>query len=355
MTSDSIVIVGIGMVTPVGLTASETAAAVRAGTMRFTESSFRDKRFRPITVGEIPEDGLPPLADSAVQTTGLTAREIRLLRLASVALKECLTPLAGHQLRAGLCLALPEAETTRPLNRRALLRLVCERSDGLLEQRLSDASLTGRAGGLSAIEQASGAIRLSAAEFMVAGAIDTYRDPFILATLDERQRLKSASNLDGFIPGEGAAFLLLTRAITAATRGLPVLASLSQVCVGIENGHLGSSEAYRGDGLADVFRQLVVAGAVQAPVREVYSSMNGENHWAKEWGVAYLRNKSIFHDQHRIHHPADCFGDTGAACGPVLVGLAALGISRGYRAGPALVYGSSDGGPRSAVVVDRIA
>jgi 3-oxoacyl-[acyl-carrier-protein] synthase-1 len=186
---------------------------------------------------------------------------------------------------------------------------------------------------------------------MVAGAIDTYRDSFVLASLDGKQRVKSASNLDGFIPGEGAGFLLLTQASTAKKYGLAALASVSRVAVGFEPGHLHSSEPYRGDGLADVFRQLSALGAVQAPIGEVYSSMNGENHWAKEWGVAYLRNKQIFHEQHGMHHPADCFGDTGAACGPLMVGLAALGIRQGYRKAPALVYGSSDVGPRCAVVV----
>ena len=59
--------------------------------------------------------------------------------------------------------------------------------------------------------------------------------------------------------------------------------------------------------------------------------MNGENYFAKEWGVSYIRNRSRFDADHGMHHPADCFGDTGAACGPLMVGLAALGIARGYH------------------------
>ena len=55
-------IVGVGMMTAVGLTAVETAASVRATTMRFTESAFRDHRSDPITLAEVPDDGLPPLA-----------------------------------------------------------------------------------------------------------------------------------------------------------------------------------------------------------------------------------------------------------------------------------------------------
>ena len=52
-----------------------------------------------------------------------------------------------------------------------------------------------------------------------------------------------------------------------------------------------------------------------------------------------------------MHHPADCYGDTGAACGALMVSLAALGIKEGYRSSPALVYASSDQGARAALAV----
>jgi len=348
---DPVVILGVGMVTAVGLSAAETAASVRSGTMRFGESPFRDKRFHPITLAEVPEDGLPPLSAPAIGAGGYTSRELRLLRLATSALRESLTPIAGRRVRIGLCLALPEVETTRPLNRPAFLQAVCALAGNGIDATVSDASHTGRAGGLTAIGHAAHIVQQGFADFMVAGSIDSYRDPFVLAQLEKTQRLKSASNMDGFIPGEGAGFLLLGRSSTAAAHRLPTYASVSPVSDGFEAGHLTSAEPYRGDGLAAVFRQLAAAGAVQAPVSEVYSSMNGENHWAKEWGVAYLRNRAMFQEAHGMHHPADCLGDTGAACGPVLVGLAALGIQQGYRRAPALVYGSSDSGPRSALVV----
>ena len=349
--TDPVVIAGVGMVTAVGLSAAETAASVRAGTMRFGESPFRDKRLHPITLAEVPEDGLPPVTPLGTSASGYTSRELRLLRLATGALRESLASIVGRRVRVGLCLALPEVETTRPVNRPALLRAVCALAGHGVDAALSDASHTGRAGGLTAIGHAAHLVQQGFADFMLAGSIDSYRDPFVLARLEKVQRLKSAANMDGFIPGEGAGFLLLGRSSTAAAHGVPALASVSPVADGFEPGHLASTEPYRGDGLAAVLRQLTTAGAIPSPVGEVYSSMNGESHWAKEWGVAYLRNKASFQETHGMHHPADCFGDTGAACGPVLVGLAALGIKQGYRRAPALVYGSSDSGPRSALVV----
>jgi 3-oxoacyl-[acyl-carrier-protein] synthase-1 len=120
---------------------------------------------------------------------------------------------------------------------------------------------------------------------------------------------------------------------------------------GFETGHLYSEEPYRGEGLARTFQQLVEQDIVDAPIGDVYSSMTGESHWAKEWGVAYMRTKAAFRDDVAVHHPADSFGETGAASGPLMVGLAALGIRGHYRRSPVLAYGSSDRGARAAVIV----
>lgn len=339
-------VVGVGMITAVGLSAAETAASVRAATARFSETSLMDKQFEPFTLAEVPEDGLPDLG-KGLADVGLTARETRLLRLATVALRECLKALPPRQAPPGLCLSLPETGTTRALDGPRFLQRFDQQVGGSFDVKRSDASHRGRAGGLAAIGQAGDAIRSGQAAFMLAGGIDTYRDLYVLGTLDMEQRVKSAANLDGFIPGEGAAVLLLSRQHAG---GIP-LAAVSQVAVATETGHLYSEQPYRGDGLTIALQQLARSGAAAGPIQEVYSSMNGENHWAKEWGVAFLRNRGTFLPDHGMHHPADCYGDAGAACGPLMVGLAALGIKQGYRRSPALVYGSSDRGPRAALVV----
>jgi 3-oxoacyl-[acyl-carrier-protein] synthase-1 len=223
----------------------------------------------------------------------------------------------------------------------------------MFDTEVSDASHVGRAGGLIAVGQAVATIQAGRADFVLAGGIDSFRDPYVLGTLEKERRVKSEVNLDGFIPGEGAAFLLIASAEAAAARGLVSFCSVSPVAAGFEPGHLYSAEPYRGDGLAATFAGLFAAGASPGPVGDVFSSMNGENHWAKEWGVGYLRNRAAFAPNHTIQHPADSFGDTGAACGPLMTGLAALRMRT--RPTPTLVYGSSDRGPRAALVVGHAA
>jgi 3-oxoacyl-[acyl-carrier-protein] synthase-1 len=205
-----------------------------------------------------------------------------------------------------------------------------------------------------AIGDAVDAIASGRAQFAIAGGVDTYLDLFVLGTLNADGRIKSQTTLDGFIPGEGAAFVLLASSATAAARGLTPLARVSPVARGHEAGHLYSDQPYRGDGLAATIRSLfATVGSIPA-VEEVYSAMNGESHWGKEWGVAFLRNRGAFADGHAMTHPADCYGDIGAASGPMMVALAALGMRAGRSRGPALVYASSDRGPRAACAVHAV-
>lgn len=350
MPDSEVAIVSTGMTTSVGLSAAETAASVRAGTARFAEVEWRDRRFQPFTIAEVLDDGLPELAES-LAGQGLTYREMRLLRLGGKALNDCIQSLAPQVGRPGLALALPENETTRPLDTTRLLRYLCEQTNQSFDLVKSVAEWRGRAGGVLAIGRASQAIREGQAKFMLAGGIDTYCDLFILGILDAERRVKSESNLDGFIPGEGAGFLLLANREAAERAGLKTIALVSPAVESMEPGHLYSKETYRGDGLAEAFGRFFAQHGGKEPIREVYSSMNGESFWAKEWGVAYIRNKAAFDPSHGMHHPIDCFGDTGAACGPIFAGLAALGIAQGYRKSPCLIYGSSDPGRRAVLTI----
>ncbi len=351
MSSNQVAIVSVGMMTSVGLSAMETAASVRAATMRFTQTEWRDHRFEPFTLAEVLEDGLPDLAESIAEQADLTYREARLLRLGSGALAGCLKLIVPQIGKLGLELALPEHETTKPLDPLRILRLLYQQTDQAFDAISSNAGWRGRAGGLMAINQAGRMIRDGRAKFILAGGIDSYRDLFILRRLDMEKRVKSETNLDGFIPGEGACFLLLASRDAAERAGLKIMALVSQVSDAMEAGHLQNREAFRGDGLSEAFNRFFTQHASKDPMREVYSPMNGESYWGKEWGVAFIRNKAAFDPGHGMHHPADCFGDTGAASGPLLTGLAACGITQGYRQSPCLIYTSSDSGARAVLAV----
>jgi 3-oxoacyl-[acyl-carrier-protein] synthase-1 len=89
-------------------------------------------------------------------------------------------------------------------------------------------------------------------------------------------------------------------------------------------------------------------------IRTIYSGMNGESHWVKEWGVSQIRFAEKFEKGFRFEHPADCYGDIGAASGPVMIGLGLTGIRKKYISGPVLVYTSSDRGDRAAAIFEFV-
>ncbi len=351
MTGNSAAIIGTGMITAVGLDSSQSAASVRSGIDRFAETSIHDKRFQPFVMSILPDDVLPPLAPELEKVVGLTSRQIRMLRLAAPALQEAVEGFAGIK-SIPLYLAGAEPLTNRPAPiTEPFLRQLVIQAGVEIDLAASRVFPDGRAAGLVALKEAMDALSSGKIEAVLVGGVDTFLDLYLLGTLDMENRVLGPGIMDGFIPGEGAAFLLLTSQNRAASFGIPISGFLTPVVMGFENGHLYSEQPYKGDGLAGVFTEFFGAGYVKEPVRELYSAMNGENHWAKELGVAFVRNSAAFDPLYGMHSPADCIGDTGAASGIILAIMAAIGIRKGYRRSPALVTCSSDRGVCGAVAV----
>jgi 3-oxoacyl-[acyl-carrier-protein] synthase-1 len=212
---------------------------------------------------------------------------------------------------------------------------------------------SGRAAGMEAIDFAFQYLVNSTNEYVLIGGSDSYRDYSRLGPLSRKDRLLTKSNMDGFAPGEGAAFLLLTPNTELAMVRNGHIVAVNAPGIAIEAGHMESDEPYRGDGLDQAFIKALVNHA-EANIHSIYSSMNGENHWAKEYGVAYIRNKSAFADPVKTEHPADCYGDLGSATSPALIAVAAEHLFSQPKARAHLVYSSSDTAKRGAVVVEKI-
>ena len=346
----NVLIVGTGMTSPVGLSAREAAAAIRAGTMRFEPTPLVDRRQEPFTMACVPDDALPPTNEELVGLN-LTNRENRIVRLAAAALAQCGSALPAPAGAPPLFLALP-ASAGRATDGETILRALAAQVGGGFDLPRSAASFRGRAGGIAAIHAAAEAIRQGYTQVAIAGGTESYRDPVVLTRLDAQRRVKSTENLDAFIPGEGAGFLVLASEAAARAWRLGVLAAISPAGQGFEVGHLESDAPYRGDGLAAAISDLVRRWNPPAPFQAVYSSMNGESYWAKEWGVGALRQRGVLAPDLKMYHPADCFGDTGAAFAALASGLAALGISNHYCKSPCLIYASSDDGPRATIALD---
>lgn len=350
MAGDPVVVLAAGLIAPSGLSLEEVDACVRSATMRFAESPFHDARVFPFQLAEVPEEALPKLAAALAEDASLTPRDARLVRLAGHAVRQALRGLGTGAPRPPLFLGLPEADRARPVDPEKTLRRLAVQTEGAFDPARSVGIAEGRHAALLAVGRAAAALRSGAAKVALAGGVDTFVDAYTLGTLDLEGRTKAAGRPDGFIPGEAAAVLLLATPRAAEGLGLRPLASVSEVVEGREPGHLHSKEVFRGDGLATVLTTLLGRVPPPAPVRSVFSSMNGESHWAKEWGVSAIRCQGPLDAACEVCHPADVHGDTGAATGALLVALAALAARRDAPS-PSLVYASADHGGRAALLV----
>ena len=354
MAAPAVVIASAGLVSPVGLSLAESAASARARVARLREIDWRDRRFEPFVVGSVPDDGLPEL-DPGLRKLPLQPREARMLRLAHAALEEALAPLPAKQDPVPLLLGLPEQHTTIPLKPDVFLQHLDQQVPGRLDLERSVGAARGRAAGLMALREATARLLRGDCQHVLVGGVDSLVDLYVLGSLDLQGRIRNEVNSDGFSPAEGAAFLLLTLASTAAAQGLKPLAQLMGSAQGHESGHLYADEKYLGEGLASTFAALLAEAPPPQPIASVYCSFNGERYWAREFGVARLRQSPAFAPDHQMEHPAECFGDLGSAHGPALAALAAHGVHHGYRRGPCLVYASSDHGDRAALLLARLA
>jgi len=342
----ALALISTGMITAIGANTTMSAAAVNAGISSQTESHYFNKRNKPIRLASIPEGALDPLdnnLDPAVEKC--SENHWYLVRIAAQALRECLECFAPND-PVPVFLACPEVlPNTSNRVRPSFLKHLQIQSKANIDLTNSKLTYTGRAGGLEMIELAFKFLDATGRDFVLVGGVDSYRYCLQqLSILDSEDRLLVYGSGDGFIPGDAGGFLLLASPTAVQKYQLSPLLNIACPACDHEPGHRYSEEPYRGDGLAAAFRKAL-ANAPGAQIDAVYSSMNGESLASKELGVAMVRNAQRFVPNTPIKHPADCFGDIGAAFGPVLLGL----MSK-TKACSSLAYCSADGPYRSAVV-----
>jgi 3-oxoacyl-[acyl-carrier-protein] synthase-1 len=352
---DTIAVTGIGAVTPVGASAIESAASLRAGICRFRE----DLIYVPPALADAGSDeardgvvasavvSLPPPCAGPARVAALALRAVQdLMRDRST------TAIGDDAAPIGWFLALPDPDAVTAswaLDRSlgpALLDRLGQRSGGIVATRAQ-----GGAGSLAILADAAAAIRRGSIGRAIVVGVDSFIDRDRLALLDRDLRIKGARTGAGLIPGEAATAVLLESAARAAQRRARVLATLGEVGEGTEPQILAGERESGGRGLTQALRAALAGGASHAP-RWVLCNLNGEAYRAQEWGTVSVRLARELGAGLRLWHPADCIGEVGAAIGGILIAQAIGGFARGYAPAPeALLWAGSDGGARAAVRV----
>jgi 3-oxoacyl-[acyl-carrier-protein] synthase-1 len=336
-------VISASAICAVGGGVAQIEASIRAGLSGVAAISICDHSFSPIRMGLVPRDALDELNPS-LDALPLTSRQRRMLRLASPVLHEVTADLAGLG-AIPIFLGLPDAHPRRPPPAQpAFLEHLQIQAGIVFDPTQSRVLPAGRAAGLLALEAGLRCLQDERSEVVIVGAIDTFVDLALLGELDADRRLLGTGAMDGFIPGEGAAFVALRRSRAGPRSDVRRAAVIATGSV-IDPGHRYGDAPATGEGLSRAIEGMRASMPASSPlVRTTFAGFNGESFGAKEWGVARLRHRSFFDPNGEVVHPADCYGDAGAATGVLLIAMTQHALARGHRSGPILVWASSDTG-----------
>jgi 3-oxoacyl-[acyl-carrier-protein] synthase-1 len=329
-------ILGAGMVTPIGLRAPAAAAALRAGIRRFAESTFLDRRGKPLIASAV---SLPR-----------PARDMDwLVRLLSPALRECLALLgAVSPQRVPLLIAV--AEPGRPGRPRGLDEALLPAIEAELGVRFhQDSALLplGRAAGAKGLLVAREL--LERVPLCIVAGVDSLLQGRTLTALEEQARLKTSYHSNGLIPGEAGAAVLVGRSRREAPAAL--------VCEGVgwgrEAATVESTEPLRAQGLVHACRGALQEARVElGELSWRIADVNGEQYAFRETQLLIQRLLRSPKPRFPLWLLAEGLGDVGAAAVPCGLGVALASALRRYAPGErVLCHFGSDGGERAALVL----
>lgn len=342
----SVCLVGLATSTSLGITAQSSVAAVRAGISAFAEHPYIvDKTGEPMIVARAPY-----LSDDSVGTE-------RFLQLAMPAAKEALLPLrelVGRIKPIPVVIGLP---AKRPGLPESLGNQMAVQFKGMMNELCPISSVdvipSGHSAGLMALQAGWRRVQAGNAQFCVIGGVDSYLQPETLEWVDECEQLHSDSNAWGFVPGEAAGFCLLSSMQAADDYRLNILGKVLGVATAREHNLIKTKTVCIGQGLSEAFKWVLEGHlSSNAKIGQIICDMNGEPYRADEFAFTITRTSEYFINVGDFLAPADCWGDVGAASGPLFVTLAVIAGLKGYSKGPyTLVWTSSEGGERSAALI----
>ncbi len=332
----SLDILSIGMVTAVGLDAPSSCAAMRARLDGFQETRF---------IGA----GGDWLIGAPVPLPRNWLGEKRLAHLAAGAIVEALQSVPKvvvGDTALILCLAEETRQGRLAPDGQSLLKRIGEIVEVSTHHR-SRIIAHGRPSGIVALQQARKMLAEGEAEFVMIAGVDSYFSTASIAQFLNDDRLLTADNPNGFIPGEAAAALLC---------GKPGFGGLALHGIGLsrENAFIYNPDdlPLRGDGMTSAYRNAVLeTGIASNKLGYRIADLIGEQYWFKQSALAAQRLIRGPYDFIDLWSPGESLGNIGAAAVPAMVGMAWTAAQKGYAAGnPVLVEASSDDGACGAAV-----
>jgi 3-oxoacyl-[acyl-carrier-protein] synthase-1 len=335
------VITGLGMWSPVGYTGPATCAALRAGITRLTLlRDLVDRHGEPLAAARVQGLDIPP-----GQAERVGAMAIRVIGEALQGLSEK----AREHTRVSLVLGEVErAGEPSPVVtqvRDAFARL------GLEPRTELAVYPDGHAAGTKALLDIQGRLAWNPRTTEVLVGADSLSNVRAVGWFEEHHQLRESQQPRGLHLGEAGACLVLQAERVALANRNSRYAAVVGCAVAKEPVALRDQGSPRqGEGITRaLIDALEVAQWKAKAVRRAYVDLNGEPCRSHEWMLAATRVL----DAPEVIHPADCIGDVGAASAPLLLGMAAMALHRGYaRALKPIICCSSNAGLRGVICLE---
>ncbi|HLD68817.1 MAG TPA: beta-ketoacyl synthase N-terminal-like domain-containing protein [Pseudomonas sp.] len=332
-------IIGSGLVSAVGLDAPSTCAAIRCALDNFQESRFLDR------------GGEWQIAASVRLEQSWSGR-LKLIKMASRAIAEALQSLPAAE-PGQIPLLLGVAEHERPGRLPGLdLSLIpaIETELGVRFHSSSSVIARGRVSGAVGMLNASKMFKQGEHRHVLVAGVDSFLNATTLCTFEDRHRLLTSRNSNGFIPGEGAAVVLLE----ASNPKNEAQLSCIGLGFGMEKATIENADLpLRADGLTQALRAALSEASCGLEHMDYrLTDLSGEQYYFKEASLALSRTMRVRKEKLDLLHPADCIGECGASIGPTLLAVALAASRKGYGEGPnILCHLGNDAGERAVVLL----
>jgi 3-oxoacyl-[acyl-carrier-protein] synthase I len=341
---DHLYVCDISLLTPLGLTPEFVHAVVKAQICAYQLCTLPGDDEQQVKFAPIPDAAMSPRI--AAQIAGMSTPHIRALKIAAASLASLRS--AQHLPDMPLFLAGPEAYYDKnTLSAIFIQHLITATGIGI-EFASSRYFAAGRAGIFYALDAAFDYLSQHPQAVVLVAGIDTFYDARTLGILEEQKRLTGDGVYDGFVPAEGAVFMLLTSGYGPEDLLAQAKIKLSRPGIAFEPGHMLSEKPHPAHSLSTVITEALQPA--QYLIDKIYTSENGESYYAREFTVARLRNAPQLLPDVPICRLAEFTGDMGAAYPGVAIALAALDNIKS-QARSILICASSDGGARGALYV----
>jgi len=346
----SVFIVGLGAQTSLGMDLPSTAAAVRAGISMTQEHPY-----------VVDKCGNSMMVSTASYISERVRGSHRLGALLLPVLLEAFQ--SGHHhlndnknVALPIYLGLPEC---RPGLADNVVEQIASQLQGTMPWKISrdkiSTRLCGHAAGLLALQDGYRALRNGTTNQCLVAGVDSYLEPLTLEWLDEKDQIHSTDNSWGFVPGEAAGACLLVSQRDCSQVSEEMVGKILGFGEGNEEHSMFKKSVCVGRGLSTAFDGALAHLPMNTMVNEIICDMNGEPFRGNEFGFTMVRHSKSFHEDCDFLTPADCWGDVGAASGPLHIALAlASGNAEYSEKSKTLIWASSEAGCRAAALIESI-